>query len=222
MKTLLIYLLSVLTISSTFASSKIEQGTLEKIIENEIHKRLNSSLISRESKNYEILSGVGVDSRGTFIQVTGGKYLNDSAILELSLSKFNDVDYEGAYVQSTKGSLYRIDLGIKKFASNSFYAKGGIGYTRGKAESTLYRWSYDYYGNFSDYSETKKTEYSALSFEGEIGNQWQWDSFTLGVSWIGYSSMALNLSGGNQNDSLDLINSKGALRLLNLQLGMSF
>ena len=71
-----------------------------------------------------------------------------------------------------------LSLHVKKFLANSFYVKGGIDYSTVK------------YNN--KYIFTSSANKDAYGFEGNmvsasilIGNQWQWENFTLGCDWVG-------------------------------------
>ena len=53
----------------------------------------------------------------------------------------------------------------------------------------------------------------------KIGNQWQWENFTLGVDWIGAAVELVDL--GSKGRDLSEIENLEFIAL-NLQLGMSF
>lgn len=97
-----------------------------------------------------------------------GYFLNANSLMqtELGLSSVGDVAY----------SSPRIGLHYKRFFGNSFYAKVGVDY------------------RYVDYQTTNGYTGGDENFQGQslaaglvVGNQWQWDSFTLGCDWIGYS-----------------------------------
>ncbi len=65
-------------------------------------------------------------------------------------------------------------LHYKEFVGNSFYWKGGLDYRQT-----------EYIENHvTDEAHIKGNSW-ALSIV--IGNQWQWENFTLGCDWIGFS-----------------------------------
>lgn len=69
-----------------------------------------------------------------------------------------------------------IGVHYKRFIGNSFYVKMGIDYRSVK---------YDYTYPFSGYEE--HFEGNSIAAGLVIGNQWQWDNFTLGCDWVGVS-----------------------------------
>ncbi|ATH08395.1 hypothetical protein BIY24_10675 [Halobacteriovorax marinus] len=224
MKTLSLVLTLVISLFSTFVCAKeqIDQAQLEKVVHEFLLKRDFSSGLARKDKNYELLIGYGIDTRDTYYQLTLGKYINPKNILELSLNKFSDIDPDRYNTVSYKGRLMKVDLGLKSFVGNSFYLKGGLGYTKGRLERISSEWTYDSNFNYSEYLVLNINEVNALSAEADIGNQWQFESFTIGMSWIGVSSKILNFNDSEFSSSQDSINSKTSIRILNLQLGMSF
>lgn len=224
MRTQIIALLSLLTLSSTMAKQSFEydQAMIEKAVEETIYKRDYSSRIARGKKNYEILSGVGLDSRGRFLHFSFGKYLDEDTLVEISLNTFSDFTGHGYVSNITEKGLLKVELASKKFFGNSFYTRAGVAYNKGTMKGETQHWSYSFKEGYSETYYEYTLDYSALSIEADIGNQWQWDNFTLGVSWIGFSSHVLNLGKVESTDGMNDINSKSALRLFNIQLGMSF
>lgn len=80
----------------------------------------------------------------------------------------------------TKSNLNSLGVHYKQFVSNSFYFRTGADFTQ-----VSYEYNFDYAGSDNDF----KSEFKGQSISGNfsIGNQWQWENFTLGCDWIGYS-----------------------------------
>jgi hypothetical protein len=83
---------------------------------------------------------------------------------------------------------------LKLFTGNSFYFKGGL----------IYRQVY--VDNVScilceDKTPRDAGSASSLGIEGAIGNQWQWETFTLGVDWLGVVAPVAVLKTENKYDS---------------------
>jgi hypothetical protein len=82
---------------------------------------------------------------------------------------------------STKVEGSAFALSFKQFFTDSFYVEGGFDYAKASGEFTI---SKAVLGTAED-ATVDVGHYTKLSALIQIGNQWQWDSFTLGTSWIG-------------------------------------
>ena len=70
-------------------------------------------------------------------------------------------------------------LHYKRFFGNSFYARVGL-------DQRHIDYKYNYDGIFvSDYDSSMKFTADSLGASIVIGNQWQWENFTMGCDWIG-------------------------------------
>ncbi|NRA67757.1 MAG: hypothetical protein HRU19_24965 [Pseudobacteriovorax sp.] len=74
-----------------------------------------------------------------------------------------------------EGSAF--SAGYKKFTSNSFYYEAGADYAQVDGKFVI--------DGFFDTQSSDLGSYQKLSAYFQIGNQWQWESFTLGTSWVG-------------------------------------
>ncbi|HWU43533.1 MAG TPA: hypothetical protein VN132_08850 [Bdellovibrio sp.] len=103
-------------------------------------------------------------SRNDLVQVEwahGSNEVNDNALTTWSIVR--------ATAEGTS-----VGVNYKHFAGNSFYFKGGVDYR------TI---SYEYNDSWSPEVYNFKGRGVDASFL--IGNQWQWDNFTLGCDWVG-------------------------------------
>lgn len=105
----------------------------------------------------------------------------------IHLTPNTKIDFEftagRAVVLSLFGSNYDISttskgVHLKTFMGNSFYVRIGADYRDVKYKYTSPSWSSN---------TTEKFEGDSITVTGLIGNQWQWDNFTLGCDWIGYA-----------------------------------
>ncbi len=93
-----------------------------------------------------------------------------------------------------------LSVKAKYFFANSFYVDAGLGM---EIWNTSYRVVND--GSGAD-SQKLTADLSNVGVEFHIGNQWQWDGFTLGCDWIGGFAAVSNSSsfgsaeGLNQDD----------------------
>lgn len=138
----------------------------------------NSSEHNRMNKKWTAqwqLFGVGPNgtAEGAII---AGYHLDRNSVVQIEVgsggtsgnSIFIDDQYE--FSGSTVGLHY------KKFFGNSFYAKMGVDY-----RSVTYKYKYAFGGGEESFSG------DSLAAGLVIGNQWQWQNFTLGCDWIGLS-----------------------------------
>lgn len=125
------------------------------------------SAAAREGKK----AWVGAELIGlTFFPVSGvrgGYFVNPDLVVQ------------GAYAtgEATLGSLKFTktvaEVGAKQFFGNSFYVDGNLAYENFAIDTEI--------GTASAKGSVTSTGLSA-----HIGNQWQWDGFTMGCDWLGY------------------------------------
>lgn len=197
------FILAFLLLSSAFAS---DNQTL--ITQNQ--KR--NSFQNRTESDYELLAGIGIAySMLDGLSFTAGKYLNEDTVLELEIFAGND-DEE----TNSPKSIFGLSVNAKKFVGNSFYIRPGLFYGNYKEENTR-----------PEILEDERSSFrrSDLGVSFMIGNQWQWEAFSMGVDWFGVQYGALNLSKSGKADWGDfLIDQKHwvSFTLLRLNLGASF
>lgn len=184
-----------------------------------------SSEQSRLDKSYQVnaqVFGVG-PSLASVSGVQFGIFIDPNSLVLFEVTS-------GSSSASNFASTYKIkasSIGIhyKHFVSNSFYWRGGM----------------DYRTATVDYEDTWFTAGNLRSFDGtsfalnfQIGNQWQWENFTMGVDWVGYSLPVTSSVGSEKFDRTsnyerttikndeDSFLKNSHLNLLRLYLGMSF
>lgn len=86
-----------------------------------------------------------------------------------------------------------IEIKAKKFFGNSFYIDGGLGYET---------WDVSYSVIADTGSDTRNLSGSVQNtgIAMHLGNQWQWDGFTMGCDWVGYF-MSLNTATSFSSES---------------------
>ncbi|MDG0817129.1 hypothetical protein [Bdellovibrio svalbardensis] len=108
--------------------------------------------------------------------IIGGYHLDRNSVVQLEVGSGgisgNSIFIDDKYELS--GST--VGLHYKKFFGNSFYAKIGLDY-----RSVTYKYKYPFTGNQEGFTG------ESLGAGLVIGNQWQWENFTLGCDWIGLS-----------------------------------
>lgn len=113
--------------------------------------------------------------------VIAGYQADRNTVLQVEFSKGSSKtgDKETDGINEREGTT--VGAYAKRFMSNSFYAKGGVEYTKVKYDN-------DYLWNFaSTTTDAYGFEANVISAALVIGNQWQWENFTLGCDWIGLS-----------------------------------
>lgn len=211
----------VLTLISAFpvgAKEDRKVTIVEKLVERD------SSAFHRLDKSYTVqahLFGFGpgpVSGHG----LTAGIYLSPDQVVQ-----FETYGGQSEWYNATGSRVESRTLGVyfKQFSGNSFYFKGGVDYTTVN-QTYIYSWT---------------TTESGYSYRGSkfaatfvIGNQWQWERFTIGCDWLGWSVPITSNSnneqtwGNNSYQNEDLRRSKdsflqnGFPLALHFYLGASF
>lgn len=135
----------------------------------------NSSAHNRMDKKY--VAWAQLVSIGPYVVnrsgLAFGYYLNRNNVLFLDItggSDESDNDYNDGYDVDEES----IGFHWKHFNGNSFYFNAGMDFRK---------INYVYTNSWSPVDSRFKATAANVSFS--IGNQWQWDNFTLGCDWLG-------------------------------------
>lgn len=176
-------LLSAITCtSSVFAqesSDVVVRSKSERVVyedTSEFH-RLNKSA----NINVQLL-GIGPGFTSATM-VSGGLFINPKSLILLEAGTGKNSFGSGSL--NSKYELKTVNFGAhyKRFVGNTFYIKGGAEYTNVKAD-------YSYESKFltSTSKVRRELEGNLTTASFAIGNQWQWENFTLGCDWFGISA----------------------------------
>lgn len=182
-------LLLVLGCSTLSLAATDEDVVILKRSAKEIYA--DSSEANRIDKKFDIhYTLVGVDANSFVAQgLTVGYFLdrNKQVLAEVKSGKgavtryryesYNSVTKEW----STDAQIKQVGVHYKHFVGNSFYYRVG-----GDYRTVDYK--YDLSGSF--YGDVSSSEFKSTAIIGSlvIGNQWQWENFTLGCDWIGLAA----------------------------------
>jgi hypothetical protein len=149
---------------------------------------------NRSNLSYSLTTGIGArtDSFGEFT-VAASYILQPRSVLTFSVMSLDgtvheksnrtvdgsDLYYVGITTQK-KGSAFA--LSYKQFFTDSFYVEGGLDHASVEGE---FRISKDVLASTESLS-VDLGRYTKISALVQIGHQWQWKSFTLGTSWLGF------------------------------------
>lgn len=150
----------------------------------------------RANKKYQLSMQGGHDYKVYGASFMASKFLGSEELLGLKVGVANDGDDHQTIFA----------LHYKRFVGNSFYFAPELYY--------LNYTETDHSPTLLDYADERAT---ALGLGIRIGNQWQWENFTLGCDWIGVGS---NLVHFRRTD--DFLSLPFTFTLLNLQAGWSF
>ena len=194
--------LSVLVSSAAFAQKSVETSTqVGEINGRPILKKEDLNSVYLGTSEYHRLKKQGTITAnfggiegiyGGTTGLMGGFFLNSNSVLQVSSMSSNQQDLWG--FSETGISGYRksnhIGVNFQHFPGNSFFIRPGIEYVRFDRRLVT---SYSRISNLeaSAFSLVRASGYD-LSGESiyakfSIGNQWQWENFTLGCDWIGAS-----------------------------------
>ncbi len=119
----------------------------------------NASEEKRVSLKYQTTLHFGIDYHASTTQLGFSKFLNSDSLLGLRF---------GAR-ESNKENQTNVTFQYKRFTDNSFYFAPEI-----------------FYLNYTEkFSRSKDYEQTGMGLGIRLGNQWQWDNFTLGCDWVG-------------------------------------
>lgn len=217
--------------SNTENVSIIKKKSVEIIEDSSEFHRLNKSVSATVS-----LTGLGPGfSAGTGLSIA--KHLSPNQQVLVDLRSGNSPAQRTVKVSSGSNSVTSesntktqgFGVHYKQFTSNSFYFKTGIDHN-----IVDYSFNMPSLGGGFDYQSSFNGSATMASFV--IGNQWQWENFTLGCDWVGYSAglaqtvssskISASASALEKQDFLDdqdrLLGKVGSLTLLRFFIGGSF
>jgi hypothetical protein len=226
-KTALTLMAAMMILPTAFGASKAKSTTeTETINKTETTKEIRAyervvvyeSMKNRMDKKFSLNAAIGGLAYSTTSTAFEGSYfLKPNMLVTLQYSKLGgtsentDNDTAADEVWKRDGLGHVFSAGIKKFESNSFYYKPEI-YSR--TQEFVHSTSSNSTELFS--KETAFINDIGVSFK--IGNQWQWESFTLGCDWIGITrSMTASKISSNIYSY-----EKNSTTLLNFYMGASF
>ena len=196
-----------------------EEGKEKQLIEIK-----GSSANRRMNKKFSItteLTGFGpIPNFSTFnhVSLILGYFLNNRSLVNLEMRNFpignlNSAIPFGSITAIASGQS--VGLQYKRFVGDSFYFSTGIDFMK-------YDFSAKGYGSFS--GESFMANFT-------IGNQWQWDNFTLGCDWFGlvkplttrlYKESQGTVESDYFEDEKKSFKKYGTINLLRFYLGIAF
>lgn len=219
-----LFSLSFLSISQAFAENV---RVVDPLTEEAVFR--DSSAFNRMNKSYSI----------NYIATGFGPLLSGNTGLNLGffIDRNSKIDLEFTSGRSQNFSYFASDSQVKtnsygvhykRFNGNSFYYRAGVDY-----RYVDYSYTYRNFLNNTTIIEKNDFKGSALTATFVIGNQWQWENFTLGCDWVGialpFTSQidSESTTGTNPNptalrDEEDVFLKKSAGLLLRFYLGVSF
>lgn len=160
----------------------------------------------------------------------GGYYLDDRNVFGMGYFKYEDggssddedEDSTDSVEYTDEETLYRgnvFQFYYQHYVSNSFYFRPSLSY-RNQTTIDERRTTYNALTDqVIDKEETGKATYQDLVLGMTIGNQWQWDNFTIGCDWIGFGEPIATL--GYEGESSAFARNS-TLTVLHFYLGASF
>ena len=201
---------SLILLSLSSAAGAATSGEFER------HYRGESESL-RRGKQAGFDAGFGLRSQMREGKLGFSLFLDPNTVLQFNLFSLRgdineetdmEVDGDRVYLMGVKTKLKGSAVSglYKRFFGNSFYAGAGLDFS--KVEGTYYI-SRDVLGT-DDNLETDLGHYAKTSLDLRIGNQWQWNNFTLGTDWVGLL-LPLNVekefknAAANSGETLDSI-----------------
>lgn len=170
--------------------------------------------MNREGKKYQITAGFGINYSVPSTGFNIGYFIDKKQLVSLRYRKMAEVEHFVSENGSYSDQARSIGVFHKSYFGNSFYVDGGLSHLQ---VDRVYRRSPELNG-----------EYSEISGHLAIGNQWQWENFTLGCDWVGVNYRFIKLDKGVAPDHDHNLVSTNAnavelsATVLNFYIGASF
>lgn len=168
---------------------------------------------NRKNLKYQIVAGIlGTEYIKYPITISAGYYIQPYGVLTLRYSQLNHSDKWGAY------KMNAVTIGYRRFYGNSFNIMPTIYYKRNTA---------DFYteGSHPYVVGSNNLIYEDIGMGFRLGNEWQWQNFTMGCDWFGlnYKTIKINF----KEKSIAAIDTHAPMKaltmtLLSFYLGYSF
>ncbi len=133
------------------------------------------------------LVGVGPGLASGF-GLTAGYFLNRNQLLQAEVIS-GSLENHGLDHARTRSQS--VGAHFKHFLGNSFYYRTGLDYLKVESDRAVYSRVTVYPYNGSSIVESESSGQFTGSMFGAtlaIGNQWQWENFTMGCDWIGLTA----------------------------------
>lgn len=174
--------------------------------------KASDSQSARESLKFQVAVPLMESIAHSFVPSFSGEFsyfVDQDSNAGLRYFKFDssaaieDVEYRGQ----------AIELFYKKFSGNSFYTRFTLFYRDMNIDK--------------DEDSDDDTDYVFRDIGGgfSIGNQWQWENFTIGCDWIGVNTRLVTLYYEDTKSSEVLFSTNGyffTFNVVNLYIGYSF
>lgn len=197
------------------AGALLTQTSLFAATSNYLQNPELSSVAARQNKQYIVDAQIlGLGFRTNTQKIGAGIYLNPSSTLQLNLYRLGEqAAAEGQKVNGkVAGTGSAIEVAYKTYHSNSFYTQAGL-YKRTQTIAT-----HTIHSGFSSAATgALGGEIDDMGLNLKLGNQWNWDTFTLGCDWVGYNYALSKKVNGTVEES-----DASGLSLLNFYVGASF
>lgn len=196
---------------NTFSSNAEAPDKREKEKVIEVSDQTSSG--NRKNLKYQIAAGIiGTEYIKYPITLSVGYYIHSDGILSLRYSALNHSDKWGAY------KMKAVTLGYRRFFGNSFNVMPSIYYKRNTA---------DFYteGSYPYVLGSNNLIYEDIGTGFRVGNEWQWQNFTMGCDWFGLNYKAYEIN--FKEKSLGPIDTHAPMKaltmtILSFYLGYSF
>ena len=180
---------------------------------------------NRMDKEYTLSAQVvGLNSPGIVGSgINFGWYQSRNLIWQIETTFHNE--RQGIFHRPTGNSL---GLHLKYFPGNTFYMNSGLDYRQ-------IDYNDRYYISYDSGYQTARFKSRSVALTYGIGNQWQWENFTLGCEWVGIAAPIASevtdsviperISRYDNDDykaDIKRYSSDGALTLVRFYLGASF
>ena len=201
---------------TTFAlGTSAEANPPEKKQTKEEASEFNRSLGSQKSadlragKTLALTATLGPSWIGSFLEIGLAYHVDRDLQVEVGLGQFDD----NVFTDFRSGT--QVTLRGRYFAHESFFIQGGLGLQSYLNKKSGPIFCFDSCGG----GNPSPTRFNDLIVSLGMGNRWQWEYLNLGITWVGWG---LNVATLSSEPDGSISSGAGELRLLNLDVGVSF
>jgi len=196
-------------ISKKDVLSKLSKEDLVNIL---VEKENDHSYAKRQHQKLFSTIGFGANYLGSENTVEAGAFLKSNTLISL---KYHNLKLSNSYYEDSSKKSYAISLNLKQFTGNSFYLKPTIALVK------------KYYTGiktniFASTSTRIDASSSKIMAGVAIGNQWQYDNFTIGCDWIGLATKIKTIENTKPENTFLIDDINLNLSALNFYIGITF
>lgn len=203
-----------------------QKNRKKKVVSSQgVKEEVNESESNRQDKKFQLTATLTGGGLGTIRGISAGYFYHPNLIFGIRGENQNRLNFDSFSSETKSYGVF-----AKTFFDNSFYVNYGLSFNTSEFKVDENKSFFGFPSSSSNDSQVTYSRYEKWQHSGidlSIGNQWQWEHFTLGTDWIGYyksfqSSRKEYKEEGVPLKSYQIYFNRDHLRALVFYLGSSF